>query len=107
MDCEKFKDLLDRMRKFDEYMVEAHGLGIDLYESPIYENIMILFKDYIDAVFVENGSDWVYYYLYEYPCVKKENSATPVAWQDEEPVDMSSDEAFYEWLKGKGYIKEK
>ena len=109
---EKFKEVLDAIRKADDFMDNAKSIGIDMIDSPIYNVLPSLYGPLFTKEFGEEGMEWIEWYLYELPMVRKikkknEEENEPYATNaDGSPIDVSSDEAFYEFLK-KEYLNEK
>ena len=114
---EKFKEVLDAIRNVDDFIDKAYKMGIDMIDSPLYSAFPTIYKPLFEKEFGEDGMEWIEWYLYELPMLrefdekqegkKKEKEVEKYAKDSNgDPIDVSSDEAFYEFLK-KEYLIEK
>ena len=106
---EKFKEVIDAIRKADDFMENAHKIGIDLIDSPIYEVMPSLYRPFFSYVFGEDGNDWIEWYLYELPTIRRKGHDKDEVYatdSDGKPIDVSSDKSFYDFLV-RDYLFEK
>lgn len=104
-----FKNVLDAVREIDKFIDQAQKLGIDMVDSPLFDNLSVLLKVSMTEAYTENGYDWVSWYLYELPMLKqhrKEGEKEEYAWdENKKPIDMSSDEALWKYLEKEYKVK--
>ena len=65
-----FKNVLDAVREIDKFIDQAQKLGINMVDSPLFDNLSVLLKVSMTEAYTENGYDWVSWYLYELPMLK-------------------------------------
>lgn len=113
MEFKKFKEILDSIRKADKFMDDAHKLGIDMIDSPVYEAMGLLVGELFTCEYGGEGSDWVSYVLYELPMIKEYDKDKPekngkkgYAWDnDGNVIDVESDEGLWNYLEKEYKIK--
>lgn len=65
MEFKQFKTVIETLEKVRKRSHAIHVLGIDLMDYD--ENFHIAIQALMEAVFTEEGEDWISWYLYERP----------------------------------------
>lgn len=65
MTFEKFKEYINTICSFNEYLDSIDTFGISLYETPIPELFYKMQSEYEQLVFTDEALDWINWWLYE------------------------------------------
>lgn len=104
MNYENFKKVLNALNKIDTFIDQANELGIDLFETDIYDGIMTLECELLTNAYTKEGYEWVTWYLYELPNLKKNGSDECHAWDnDNNPIVLDTDRDLWLFLE-KNYV---
>lgn len=60
-----FEAFIDAIEKYDNEVERWDNFGIELYELPIYEITWEIINMYLEEMFLEEGVDWINWYLFE------------------------------------------
>jgi hypothetical protein len=96
---EDFKVLIEERLRQTEKLNDLADLGLDLWDTDIIEYGNKLFDQLLSAYFEEQGSDWIYWWLYDKdgnPDVKSFDSE-----HNEIPTETLEDL----WELVKGYLR--
>lgn len=90
-----FKSVLDKYLKAMTYTDKVNEIGLDLYESPVWDINDILLDEWGKTVLTEDGMELLYWWLFE--------DTDKIIYADTE-IDVASVENFYNYLKDNGYF---
>ena len=65
MTLQQFKNIINKVNSFDDCFNKLSELGIELIDSPLYDNFFSMFEDLIRLSYGEIGLDYVLWWLYE------------------------------------------
>lgn len=60
-----FETFIDAIEKYDNEAERWNDFGIELYGLPIYEITWEIINMYLEEIFLEEGIDWINWYLFE------------------------------------------
>ena len=61
----EFIKLLEERDDQNHRIDTLSSIGIDIFDSPLIEYGNLMFERLIEAYFTSEGSDWIYWWLYE------------------------------------------
>jgi hypothetical protein len=65
MTLQQFKNTINRVNRFNNYIDKLSEFGIELIDTPLSDNFYLMFEDLIRLSYGEVGLDYVLWWLYE------------------------------------------
>lgn len=97
IDLDTLKKVISLSKDTEKIINSLQDLNIDLVESPLYYNFGMLFDTFIITHFTEEGSDLIFWWMFE--------SVPKVIYDGETEVDVESIEDLWKYLELNNYIK--
>jgi hypothetical protein len=106
MKLEKFKEVLDTIRKTDNDIETLRKLGIDIIDTELCKSYWALQALAFTEAYGEDGWDWISWALYDAPRLLEKSKKSGneekeyFAWEkDGTPIDLSTDEKLWEYVE--------
>ena len=79
---------------------DLNKLGIQIDNFILWENSGVLYDYILEKEYTEEGIDWIFWWLYDYPKLKEKESNKPHAWdKDGNPIKLDSIDDLYYFLE--------
>ena len=90
-----FFKLLDKQKAQSERLDKLKDAGLHIWESDLIEYGSIMFEEVIKAYFIEEGVDWIFWWLYE-----KAGDPEMKGWdEDHNEIPMETKEDLWRYVK--------
>lgn len=92
MNREQFKEIINKLKLISEYSSEYYKFGIDLYggKFPILDSVYSVISLLFEAIYSEEGYDWISWFCYENDFGLNGLEAT----DDDRPICQTVDELY-------------
>lgn len=92
---EEFFKILDEQKAQSERIYKLNDAGLPIWDSDLVEYGSIMFERVIKAYFTNEGTDWVFWWLYE-----KAGDPEMKAWdEDHDEIPMETREDLWKYIK--------
>ena len=97
MELKELENFIERLKDADEYCGKLRDLGIDIYETPVYESVGFISDIFLHSHLTDEGVDSVYWWIYQ--------DDKTFSTKDHRLIVLTNVEELYNFLKSEGYIK--
>lgn len=92
---EKFITLINNHKAQEERLDKLSEAGFQIWETAVIEYGNELFDELIYTFFTEEGSDWIFWWLFE----KNDNPEMKAYYENNEEIPLDTIEEFWEFVK--------
>ena len=94
MTLQQFKNIINRVNRFNNYVDKLSEFGIELIDTPLSDNFYLMFEDLIRLSYGDVGLDYVLWWLYE-----SGEDKTILDENDNEIANLETVEDLYNYLE--------